>query len=122
MILAPTFPKWQLAAALEAMYRYIQEGKVRSSALSQALPDVVQHSLFFYPSFVGSKSKLGSFRWVLDALHSRDGLSINDVFYDYTTPLIGVKESLYPCVRSQLISRIDLRRAFKQFFRSVSQL
>ena len=29
---------------------------------------------------------------------------------------------MYPCLRTQFISRIDLRRAFKQLFRAVSQL
>ena len=31
-------------------------------------------------------------------------------------------DSLYPCLRTRFISRIDLRRAFKQLFRSISQL
>ena len=80
------------------------------------------HPLFFYPSFVVPKSKLGSFRWVLNASHSDGGPSMNDMIYDYTTKLVGVKESLYPCLRTNFMSRIDLKRAFKQLFRSISQL
>ena len=33
-----------------------------------------------------------------------------------------MKESLVPCLRSQYMSRIDLRKAFKQLFRVISQL
>ena len=80
------------------------------------------HPLFFYPSFVVPKSKLGSFRWVLNASHSDGGPSMNDMIYDYSTKLVGVKESLYPCLRTNFMSRIDLKRAFKQLFRSISQL
>ena len=36
--------------------------------------------------------------------------------------MISVKESLYPCLRTRFMSRIDLKRAFKQLFRSISQL
>ena len=43
-------------------------------------------------------------------------------FSDYTTTLIGVKESLYPFLRTQFMSRIDLRKAFKQLFRAISQM
>ena len=59
---------------------------------------------------------------MLNASHNREGPSINDRIFDYSTRLTGVKESLYPCLRTQFISRIDLRRAFKQLFRSISQL
>ena len=50
------------------------------------------------------------------------GPSINDRILDYSTSLVGVKESLYPCMRTQFMSRLDLRRAFKQLFRTVSQM
>ena len=119
----PKLKKWQLAAALEVVYQFIQEGKVLGP-----FPGSVRHCpitgqpLFFYPSFVVPKSKLGSFRWVLNASHNRQGPSINDRIFDYTTRLTGVKESLYPCLRTRFMSRIDLRRAFKQLFRSISQL
>ena len=33
-----------------------------------------------------------------------------------------MKESLLPCLRTRFMSRIDLRRAFKQLFRAISQL
>ena len=105
------------------VYQYVQEGKVLGP-----FPGATRHCpisglpLFFYPSFVVPKSKLGSFRWVLNASHNQEGPSINDRIFDYSTRLTGVKESLYPCLRTQFISRIDLRRAFKQLFRSISQL
>ena len=44
------------------------------------------------------------------------------MIYDFSTKLIGVKESLYPFLRTSFMSRIDLKRAFKQLFRSISQL
>ena len=47
---------------------------------------------------------------------------MNDMISDFTTKLVGVKQSLYPCVRTEFMSRIDLKRAFKQLFRSISQL
>ena len=47
---------------------------------------------------------------------------MNDRIYDYTTTLVGLKESLVPCLRTRFMSRIDLRRAFKQLFRSISQM
>ena len=121
-----TFPRlkeWQLAATLEVVYQYVQEGKVLGP-----FPGSVRHCpitgqpLVFYPSFVVPKSKLGSFRWVLNASHNRQGPSINDRIFDYTTRLTSVKESLYPCLRTGFMSRIDLKRAFKQLFRSISQL
>ena len=82
-----TFPRlkeWQLAAALEVVYQYIQEGKVLGP-----FPGSVRHCpitgrpLVFYPSFVVPKSKLGSFRWVLNASHNRQGPSINDRIFNY---------------------------------------
>ena len=78
--------------------------------------------LYFYPSFVLPKTKPGTFRWILNASYDRYGTSINDHITDYTTTLVSFKDSLYPCLRTQFISRIDLRRAFKQLFRAVSQL
>ena len=119
----PKLKKWQMAAALEVVYQYIQEGKVLGPFPGTTrLCPITGHPLVFYPSFVVPKSKLGSFRWVLNASHNLGGPSINDRIYDYTTRLVGVKESLYPCLRTRLMSRIDLRRAFKQLFRSISQL
>ena len=59
---------------------------------------------------------------MLHASYDRDGPCINDKIYDFTTRLISVRESLYPCLRTMFMSRIDLRRAFKQLFRSISQL
>ena len=47
---------------------------------------------------------------------------MNDMIYNFSTKLIGVKESLYPCLRTSFMSRIELKRAFKQLFRSISQL
>ena len=112
-----------MAAALEVVYQYIQEGKVLGPFPGTTrLCPITGHPLVFYPSFVVPKSKLGSFRWVLNASHNVGGPSINDRIYDYTTHLVGVKESLYPCLRTRFMSRIDLRRAFKQLFRSISQL
>ena len=78
--------------------------------------------LFFYPSFVVPKSKPGDYRWVLNASYNRWGTSINDHILDYSTRLVSFKDSLYPCLRTRFISRIDLRRAFKQLFRAISQL
>ena len=121
-----SFPKlkdWQLAAALEIVYQFVQEGKVLGPFPGSTLRcPVTNHPLVFYPSFVVPKSKLGTFRWILNASHTKGGPSINDRIYDYTTSLIGVKESLEPCLRTRFMSRLDLRRAFKQLFRTVSQL
>ena len=47
---------------------------------------------------------------------------MNDKIFDFSTELISVTESLYPCLRTRFISRIDLRRAFKQLFRTISQM
>ena len=121
-----SFPKlkdWQIAAALEIVYQFVQEGKVLGPfpGSTRRCP-VTGHPLVFYPSFVVPKSKLGTFRWILNASHTKGGPSINDRIYDYTTSLIGVKESLEPCLRTRFMSRLDLRRAFKQLFRTVSQL
>ena len=78
--------------------------------------------LYFYPSFVVPKSKPGSYRWVLNASHSGEGPSVNDRITDFSTTLVGVQESLVPCLRTQFMSRLDLRRAFKQLFRRISEL
>ena len=83
---------------------------------------ITGHPLFFYPSFVVPKSKPGSYRWVLNASWDKGGPSINDRISDYNTTLVGVKTSLLPCLRTQFMSRIDLRRAFKQLSRSISQM
>ena len=68
------------------------------------------------------KSKQGSYRWVLNASYNKGGPSINDCILDYATKLVIVKDSLVPCMRTQFMSRIDLRRAFKQLFREISQM
>ena len=68
------------------------------------------------------KSTTGSFRWVLNALYSQGGPSINDRIFDYSTSLIDVKTSLSPFVRSRFMSRIYLTRAFKQLFRSFEHM
>ena len=78
--------------------------------------------LYFYPSFVVPKSKPGTYRWVLNASYNKAGPSINARIFDYSTKLISVKESLYPCIRTRFMSRIDLRRAFKQLLRAIEQL
>ena len=121
-----SFPKlkdWQLAAALEIVYQFVQEGKVLGPfpGSTRRCP-VTGHPLVFYPSFVVPKSKLGTYRWILNASHTKGGPSINDRIYDYTTSLVGVKKSLEPCLRTRFMGRLDLRRAFKQLFRTVSQL
>ena len=59
---------------------------------------------------------------MLNASYNKDGPSINDRIFDYTTRLVSFKESLVPCLRTQFMSRIDLRKAFKQLFRDVSQM
>ena len=68
------------------------------------------------------KSIPGTYRWVLNASYNKAGPSINERIFDYSTKLISVKESLYPCIRTRFMSRIDLRRAFKQLFRAIEQL
>ena len=47
---------------------------------------------------------------------------MNDRISDFSTKLVSVKDSLWPCLRTEFISRIDLRRAFKQLFRTISQM
>ena len=115
--------KWQQAAALEVVYQFVKEGKVLGPfpGNTRNCP-ITGHPLTFFPSFVVPKSKLGSYRWVLNASYNREGPSINDCIWDYTTNLISVKDSLIPCLRTQFMSRIDLRRAFKQLFRQISQM
>ena len=44
------------------------------------------------------------------------------MIFNYSTKLVSIRESLYPCLRTQFMSRIDLKRAFKQLFRTVSQM
>ena len=119
----PKLEKWQLAAALEVVYQFVQEGKVLGPfpGTTRRCP-ITGHPLVFYPSFVVPKSKLGSLGWILNASYCKGGPSINDRIYDYTTRLIGVKESLGPCLRTRFMSRLDLRRAFKQLFRAISQM
>ena len=83
---------------------------------------ITGYPLYYYPSFVVPKSTPGSYRWVLNASYNRGGPSINERITDFTTKLVSVKESLRPCLRTTFMSRIDLRRAFKQLFRSIEQL
>ena len=119
----PKLPRWQQAAALEVIYEFVKEGKVLGPfpGTMRSCP-VTGHPLFFYPSFVVPKSTAGSYRWILNASYNRGGPSVNDRIFDFTTSLVSVRNSLYPCLRTQFISRIDLRRAFKQLFRSISQM
>ena len=121
--LFPVMKKWQQAAALEVVHKYVKEGKVLGPfpGNTRVCP-VTGRPLFFYPSFVVPKSSPGSFRWVLNASYNRQGPSINDQIYDYATSFVGFKESLYPCLRTSFMSRIDLRKAFKQLFRAISQM
>ena len=108
---------------MEIVYKFVKEGKVLGPFPGDTrLCPVTGHPLVFYPSFVVPKSTLGSYRWVLNASFNRDGPSINERIYDYSTKLIGVRSSLFPALRTQFMSRLDLRRAFKQLFRELSQL
>ena len=119
----PRLKQWQLAAALEVVYRFVKEGKVLGPFPGTTrLCPITGHPLFFYPSFVVPKSKQGSYRWVLNASYNKQGPSVNDRIFDYSTKLISVKDSIYPMLRTRFMSRIDLTRAFKQLFRSISQL
>ena len=112
-----------MAAALEVIYKFVQEGKVLGPFPGKTrFCPITGHPLFFYPSFVVPKSTPGSFRWVLNASYSQGGPSINDRIFDYSTSLIDVKTSLAPFVRSRFMSRIYLTRAFKQLFRSIEQM
>ena len=116
-------PDWQKAAALEVVYKLVKEGKVLGPFPgSTRYCPLTGKPLFFYPSFVVPKSSPGSYRWILNASYNQQGPSINDKISDFSTKLIGVKESLYPCTRTRFMSRIDLRHAFKQLFRSISQM
>ena len=106
----PRLARWQKAAALEVVYQLVKEGKVLGP-----FPGSTRHCpitgkpLVFYPSFVVPKSKPGTYRWVLNASYNRLGPSINDRSFDYSTSLVGLKNSLFPCLRSQFMCRIDLR-------------
>ena len=96
-------------SGLEVVYRYLKEGKVLDPFPGdmRACPITGQPQVF-YPSFVVPKSKPGTYRWVLNASYDRNGPSLNSRIFEYTTKLIGVKESLYPCIRTRFMSRIDL--------------
>ena len=119
----PSMKLWQQVAALEVVYQFIREGKVLGPfPRDTRLCPITGYPLYFYPSFVVPKSTPGSYRWVLNASYNRGGPSINERITDFTTKLVSVKESLRPCLRTTFMSRIDLRRAFKKFFRSVEQL
>ena len=119
----PQLKRWERAAALEVVFEYLKEGKVLGPFPgSMRFCPITGHPLYFYPSFVVPKSKPGTYRWVLNASYNKAGPSINERIFDYSTKLISVKESLYPCIRTRFMSRIDLRRAFKQLFRAIEQL
>ena len=47
---------------------------------------------------------------------------MNERIFNYTTSLVSVRDTLKPCLRSEFMSRIDLKRAFEQLFRQISQL
>ena len=60
------FPKmrdWQNAAALEVIYKFVQEGKVLGPfpGTTRHCP-LTRYPLFFYPSFVVPKTKPGTYR------------------------------------------------------------
>ena len=59
---------------------------------------------------------------MLNASYDQEGPSINDKIFDFSTKLVSVKQSLYPCTRTKFMGRLDLTRAFKQLFRSISQM
>ena len=120
--LFPRMKDWQMAAALEIIYGFLKEGKVLGPfpGRTRYCP-LTGHPLCFYPSFVVPKTKPGSYRWVLNASFNQGGPSINECISDYSTSLIDVKTSLYPALRTTFMSRIDLTRAFKQLFRTISQ-
>ena len=57
----PRLKDWQLAAALEVVYQYMQEGKVLGPFPSDTrVCPLTGHPLFFYPCFVVPKRKPGS--------------------------------------------------------------
>ena len=119
----PKMQEWQQAAALEVVLRYVKEGKVLGPFPGTTrLCPVTGRPLCFYPSFVVPKSTPGAYRWVLNASYNHQGPSINERITDYATSLISIRDSLYPCLRTRFMSRIDLKRAFKQLFRVVSLL
>ena len=119
----PKMQEWQQAAALEVVLRYVKEGKVLGTFPGTTrLCPVTGRPLCFYPSFVVLKSTPGAYRWVLNASYNHQGPSINERITDYATNLISIRDSLIPCLRTRFMSRIDLKRAFKQLFRVVSQL
>ena len=119
----PAWKDWQLAAALEIIYPFVKEGKVLGPLPGNTrFCPVTGKPLVFYPSFVVPKTKPGSYRWVLNASYNRGGPSVNDLISDFSTSLIDVKSSLHPCLRTRFMSRIDLKRAFKQLHRTISQM
>ena len=61
------------------VYQYVKEGKMLGPFPGNTrICPITGHPLTFYPSFVVPKSKLGTYRWVLNASYNRDGPSIND--------------------------------------------
>ena len=119
----PILKEWQRAAALEVVYQYLMEGKVLGPFPGNTrLCPVSGAPLVFYPSFVVPKTKPGSYRWVLNASWNAGGPSLNEKILNFNTELTSLKKTLRPCVRTRFMSRLDLRRAFKQLFRTISQL
>ena len=79
----PDLKDWQLAAALEVIYQFVKEGKVLGPFPGNTrFCPVTGHPLSFYPSFVVPKSKVGCYRWVLNASFNRGGPSINEKIMD----------------------------------------
>ena len=79
----PRMKVWQQAAALEVVYKFVQEGKVLGPFPgSTRYCHITGKPLFFYPSFVVPKSKPGSYRWILNASYNKMGTSINDHILD----------------------------------------
>ena len=107
----------QVAAALEKIYGFVQEGKVLGP-----FPGRTRYCpLTGHPPCFYAKTKPGNYRGVLNASYNRGGPSINDCISDYSTAQIDVKTSLYPALRTTFMSRIDLTRAFKKLFHAISQ-
>ena len=82
----PLMQKWQQAAALEVVYRFVKEGKVLGPFPGNTrFCPVTGKPLCFYPSFVVPKSTAGSYRWIPNASYNRMGPSINDRILNYST-------------------------------------
>ena len=72
-----------MAAALEVIFQFVKEGKVLGPFPGDTrVCPVTGLPLFFYPSFVVPKTKMGSYRWVLNASYNAEGPSINEKILD----------------------------------------